>query len=394
MSQATGGSGKKNSKIEWTTEMDVAFNSLKELMVKEVTLAYPDYSEDAQPLLVYTDASGYGIGACLAQVQNDSFRVIAYASVAFNETELKYSTLERELAAIRWSVKTFRPFIFGVEFVIHTDHRPLIHLYNLQIVNMRLARTLRELSEYNFIIKFTPGRANTAADALSRMENLGPPDENEVQHFFSLPDGLLLAKPVPGGGDSLVESLMVAASFQQFGVALPDTVNDLRTVLVQELMQNSAEYLLEKDKTLTRRLKLMMEPGQLLCDETMMAFAHLFKCVVFVHVGSNFPVIYTSPISDTSLDRPRIHVQCLAGVHFNPLMETVNYRVPSIPTAPSTYPLNKVPEPVGAAEECDLMTGENPLDVEVLEKESESLWCENHLRTHETTILVLSLIHI
>ena len=117
-------------------------------------------------------------------MQNDSFRVIAYASVAFNETELKYSTLERELAAIRWSVKTFRPFIFGVEFVIHTDHRPLIHLYNLQIVNMRLARTLRELSEYNFIIKFTPGRANTAADALSRMENLGPPDENEVQHFF------------------------------------------------------------------------------------------------------------------------------------------------------------------------------------------------------------------
>ena len=390
LSQATGGNSKKKGKIEWTDEMDAAFNSLKELMVKEVTLAYPDYSEEAQPLLVYTDASGYGIGSCLAQVQNDNFRIVAYASVAFNETELKYSTLERELAAIRWAVKTFRPFLFGIEFVIHTDHRPLIHLYNLQIVNMRLARTLRELSEYNFVIKYTPGRANTAADTLSRMEKLGPPDEADVQDYGDLPAGLLLARTVPGGGDSLVESLHVAASFQQFGVTLPGTMCDLREVLVQELMRDTDGYFLRKDKTLSRRLKLMMEPGQLLCDEIMMAFAHLFKCIVFVHVGSNFPVLHVSPTSATSLESPRIHLQCLAGVHFNPLMETINYKVPGIPISPSTSRLNQVPEPKEEEEaaEVDLVTGGSSLEYGVLEEEPCTSWCSKHPRTHEATILV------
>ena len=170
LSAATGGRNKKG-RIDWTQEMEQSFTHLKELMAKDVQLVFPDYSDDSGPLSVFTDASATGIGACLTQVQGGEQRVIAYASVAFNSAEVRYSTLERELAAIRWALRTFRPFIFGVEFVVYTDHRPLLHLYNLQIVNMRLARTFRELGEYNFTVKYTPGRDNVVADALSRNEN-------------------------------------------------------------------------------------------------------------------------------------------------------------------------------------------------------------------------------
>ena len=128
LTKATGGKDKKG-KITWNDEMENAFIKLKAAMAKEVTLAYPDYSEGAEPLTIYTDASGNGMGSCLTQVQDGNLRMIAYASVAFNAAESNYSTIEKELAAIRWAVKSFRPFVFGVEFVINTDHRPLLYLY-------------------------------------------------------------------------------------------------------------------------------------------------------------------------------------------------------------------------------------------------------------------------
>ena len=253
LSQATGGKDKKTP-VKWTPEMDVAFNNLKTAMSEEVTLAFPDYTDSAEPLSIYTDASGSDIGSCLTQVQGGQLRMIAYASISFNSAELKYSTIEKELAAIRWSVKTFRPFVFGVEFFINTDHRPLLYLYNLQIVNMRLARTLRELSEYNFVIRYTPGRENMAADALSRMIHVSEEARENLPDEGVLPKGLFASREVPGGGDSLVESLYVAGKFLD---GLPLSSGELRSILVNELIRDPDGYRLPNSKSRNRELRLM-----------------------------------------------------------------------------------------------------------------------------------------
>ena len=134
---------KSKTKLHWNVEMDTAFESLKREVRRELTLSFPDYSPDAPPLELYTDASAVGMGACLVQAQNKSPCRIAFASMVFSSAQRNYSRLERELAAIRWAVKAFQPFLFGVDFLIQTDHQPLEYLNNMKIVSTRLAKTVR-----------------------------------------------------------------------------------------------------------------------------------------------------------------------------------------------------------------------------------------------------------
>ena len=264
LSVQTGGSKNKKSRVEWSEEMDRAFEQLKVAMAENTILAYPNYDDGEEPLCLFTDASQVGVGACLSQRQCGHMRPIAYASMTFNKAQESYSTLERELAAMRWAVKIFRGFLLGVEFEIHTDHKPLVYLQNMQIVNARLARTLQELSEFTFVIKYVPGKDNLVADAMSRLSDS---NTGHIRVNVSLPVGLKALPPVPGGGDSMLESLLGASDgvvdLGNFGY---DALT-LRQKLIEDILGNPQKYLLRPSKDLTRKLKLMRHAGQLPCTE-------------------------------------------------------------------------------------------------------------------------------
>ena len=112
---------RKSKSLSWTPEMLAAFARLKCEMQQELELAYPDYSEEAHKFELWVDASAVGSGAYLAQRQGDSHSIIGFASITFTQTQLNYSTLERELRALRWGIKIFRPFLCGVSFILYTD---------------------------------------------------------------------------------------------------------------------------------------------------------------------------------------------------------------------------------------------------------------------------------
>ena len=118
-------SGPKRKLIEWTEEMNQAYEDLKQALIQETILTYPDYRREAETLELYVDASNLGAGACLLQKQDGIYRTIAFSSMAFSSTEKNYSTLDRELLALRWGIKSFRQFLFGVRFVLFTDHKQL-----------------------------------------------------------------------------------------------------------------------------------------------------------------------------------------------------------------------------------------------------------------------------
>lgn len=157
---------KKNIRFNWDDQCQKAFETLKESITSPPVLAYPDFSPNNQ-FIIQTDASNHAIGAVM---MNKNMRPVAFASRSLNKAEKNYPTIEKELLAIVWAVKHFRPYLYGKEFKIQTDHRPLVYLFNMRDPSSRLMKFRLLLEEYNFSIEYVKGTGNAAADALSRIK--------------------------------------------------------------------------------------------------------------------------------------------------------------------------------------------------------------------------------
>ncbi len=70
----------------------------------------------------------YGVGAVLAQLEDAYWHPVAYFSKHLSKQERNYSTSEKELFAIVLAMEHFRQFLYGVQFVVITDHQPLKYI--------------------------------------------------------------------------------------------------------------------------------------------------------------------------------------------------------------------------------------------------------------------------
>ena len=353
--------GKSKSKLlEWTEEMIESFEKLKLEIEKDIELTFPDYGEEASKIELWADASNVGAGAYLSQEQEGVKRIIGFASMSFTGSQLNYSTLERELTALRWGIKTFKPFLYGVNFILYTDHQPLVYLHNMKLVCSRLARIVEELAEFVFEIRYVPGQYNTAADALSRIGVKGESlDGNDVN--YDVPNGLILnGCPVPGGGDSLFVSLLRSLRQLTMPQRMPSSELELRHWLVEELLKNCTRYQLKLDRSMRKRYNLMRYAGQLPSMEVILAASHLFKVSIHVYYWSRQPVIYQ--IGEC---QKTIHLQCISGIHFNSLVE-LNTFVPPDPQQCPIVTAHSPCHPVESADEGSWSAISDPEDEEVL----------------------------
>ena len=157
---------KKNTPFKWEDKQILAFETLKEKLITPPLLQYPDFS---RPFIITTDASEMALGCILSQGEIGKDKPIAYASRTLNGAERNYSTTERELLAIVWAAKQFRPYILGRTTTFVTDHKPLQWVFNVKDPSSRLLRWRIKLEEYDYEIKYKAGVKNTNADALSRI---------------------------------------------------------------------------------------------------------------------------------------------------------------------------------------------------------------------------------
>ena len=161
---------KKDQPFKWTKECQNAFDTLKTRLTEAPILAYPSMDPDAKYILD-TDASNFGIGAVLSQVQDGVERVIAYASQTLSRSQRNYCTTYRELLAVVTFVKYFRHYLLGVDsFTIRTDHSSLRWLTNFKDPEGLIGRWLLSIQPYNFTIEHRRGTSHGNADGLSRKE--------------------------------------------------------------------------------------------------------------------------------------------------------------------------------------------------------------------------------
>lgn len=124
----------KDEEFVWTKECEDAFKKLKENLSNTRSLAF--FNTKLRTELV-VDASPIGLGAILCQIGLDNKQVIvAYASKALSPTEQRYSQTERETLAIIWGAENYSVYLTGAKFVVWTDHKALVSMFNNPSINL------------------------------------------------------------------------------------------------------------------------------------------------------------------------------------------------------------------------------------------------------------------
>ena len=155
------------NKVEWGEAQEKAYQSIKALLTKEPILRLPD---PGKTYFLRTDASDSGIGAVLMQEHDGKLFPVCYGSKKLSSAERNYSAIEKECLAIVWGFKRFHLYLYGVPFVLQTDHEPLKYMNSAKFANGRLMRWAMFLQSYNFRVEAIKGSENVGADYLSRVE--------------------------------------------------------------------------------------------------------------------------------------------------------------------------------------------------------------------------------
>lgn len=158
---------KKSVRFEWNEGCQRAWGELKQLLLECVVLKFPDPSK---PYKLYTDASDYSIGAVLVQADEDGIdRPVHLISGRLNSAQRNYPTIEKEAYAMIYALIKLRPYLYGADFVVYTDHKPLKCLFKKEMKNSRIQRWSILLNDYQCEIQYMQGKSNVFADMLSRL---------------------------------------------------------------------------------------------------------------------------------------------------------------------------------------------------------------------------------
>ncbi|EPB73269.1 hypothetical protein ANCCEY_07639 [Ancylostoma ceylanicum] len=123
---------KKKVKWEWTSKQQIAFEKLKKALSSELAclLLLLAHYDPRQKIVVTADACGYGIGCLISHRYEDgSEKPIAHASRSLTAAEKNYSQIEEEALGIVFAVKNFHKYVFGIKFLLLTDHKPLLPIF-------------------------------------------------------------------------------------------------------------------------------------------------------------------------------------------------------------------------------------------------------------------------
>ena len=147
-----------------------AFETLKRALVFAPVLQPPNWE---QPLEIMCDASNFAVGAVLGQRKEGKPYVIYYASKLLDDTQINYTTTEKELLAIVYAFDKFRAYLVGQKVIVYSDHAALKYLLSKKDAKPRILRWILMLQEFDWEVRYKKGSKNLIADHLSRLNQKG-----------------------------------------------------------------------------------------------------------------------------------------------------------------------------------------------------------------------------
>ena len=167
---------RQHTEFQLTKSVHVVFSKIKEEISKNVTLSY--FNPKSETTL-QTDASKKGLGAVILQ----SSKPVMFASRALTGAEKNYQNLERECLAMICEMEKFHYFLYGKQFTLETDQKPLVCIYRKHMVEIlpRIQRlVVRSFPYQPFDVQYRRGKEIPLADALSRVSPT-PVEEDGIQ---------------------------------------------------------------------------------------------------------------------------------------------------------------------------------------------------------------------
>ncbi|KAF8029124.1 hypothetical protein BT93_E1718 [Corymbia citriodora subsp. variegata] len=151
---------KKEKPWKWTNRCQEALDRLKQAMTEELVLVLPDHTK---PYKVETDASDYAIGGVLMQDGHP----VAFESHKLNDTERRYTVQENEMTALVHCLRTWWHYLLGAKFVVRTDNVATSYFLTQKKLSPKQARWQDFLVEFDYVLEYKPGKANSVANVLS-----------------------------------------------------------------------------------------------------------------------------------------------------------------------------------------------------------------------------------
>ena len=314
----------KKKEVHWNESMEKAFNQIKIELAKDVALAFPETSENASPLELYTDASNLATGSALFQLQQGELRPLSFMSKLLSKTEIKYTSYDKEILALVRGITSHRQFLIGRKFKLFTDCKNVVCLFKMKNCSPRLLRLLEQLAEYDFEIYHIAGVENYVSDMLSHLEHYSSPDffQNLLDQTPSeyIPDGLVEVK-VPGGAESPFDTISYCLKIAK---NLKLNSCQLRDILVKEILSNPTKYDVKGKPNDLQDLRGMLKEGVATYIIVFQAAANIYKLNFFIYFGFEQPLVFAPAGRKNSLKSttyPDAYVLCKGqGCHFNPLI--------------------------------------------------------------------------
>ena len=158
-------------KIKKTPECLESFEKIKKTLTSDLSLTH--YDPPTLNFIVTSDASSYGICACiLHKLPDGSRKAVAHASRSLLPAEKQYSQIEKEDLGIIFAVTKFRRYLHERRFTLQTDHKPLITIFGSKkglpvYTANKLIRWGTILLNNNFKIEFLSSKNIWHVDSLS-----------------------------------------------------------------------------------------------------------------------------------------------------------------------------------------------------------------------------------